>query len=68
MFVTFLKGRYEVLLADANLKLNDSVSSSIVSFIMNIVTQLVLSLYCDCPDMKVRNHDDKVKSLPKVAG
>ena len=67
MFVTVLKGRYDVLFALANPKVNDSVSSSMVSFRMNIETQLVLQLYCDCPDVNFRNHDDNIKSLPKIA-
>ena len=67
MFVTVLKGSYDVLFAVANPKMTDSVSSNMISFIMNIETQLVLQLYCDCPGMKVRNHDNKEKSLPMVA-
>ena len=67
MYTSVLKGRYLVLLVEVNSKVNDLVSSRMVSLVINTWTQLVLRLYCDCPDTNVRYQDEIVVPLPMIA-
>ena len=67
MSTSVLDGRYLVLLAKVNSKVNDLVSSSMVSLVISTGTQLVLRLYCDCPDTNDRYQDGIVMSLPMTA-
>ena len=62
-----LKGKYLVLFAEMNFKVKYSVSSSMVSFIINIEAQLVLWLYCDCPAVNLSDNDEIKQSAPMVA-